>query len=219
MPGRAEPERRQSWAEELSDRLDRPMSVLGVVFLLVVLGQVVATAPALVTALSVLSWLLWSVFAGEYALRLAVAPDRAAFLRRTWWQLAFLAVPFLRVLRVLWLARAARLGRVLSSAVRGSRSAGRLLSSRVGWLAAITVIVALGASQALYLTGGYPGYGDALHDAALATVSGDPLAADGGLARVLEVLLATYSMVVFASLAATFGAYFLRGRGDTKEAD
>lgn len=100
--------------------------------------------------------------------------------------------------------------RVLSAAVRGSRSAGRLLSGRVAWLVVVTGVVVLAASQLLYVTGSYEHYHDALHDAALATVTGEPLSATDGFARVLEVLLAVYSVAVFATLAGALGAFFLR---------
>ncbi|GAB3232333.1 hypothetical protein GCM10027447_28060 [Glycomyces halotolerans] len=190
-------------------RLDRPMSALGIIFVLVVLGQALAQSTALTAVLSAAAWLLWLVFAGEYALRLYIAPHRLRFLRRTWWQLVFLAVPFLRILRAAQVARAARFGRVLSSAVRGSRSAGRLLSSRIGWLSSVSLIVVLGASQLLDAFSDYERYGDALHDAAMGTITGEPLTAGGDFARVLEVVLAAYSVVVFAALAASLGAYFL----------
>ena len=200
-----------STAEHLARRLDRPMGVLGVIFVLVVLGQSVAERPLVVTWLTVAGWLLWSVFAAEFALRAYVARDQRRFWARNWWQLLFLALPFLRFARALTLLRTARLGGVVSAAVRGSRSAGRLLSSRIGWLAAVTAVVVLAASQLLYLTGSYPAFGTALHDAAMATVTGEPLSAgEGGLVRVLEVVLAVYSVVVFASLAGAFGAYFLQ---------
>ena len=78
------PEREQ-WARALALRLDRPMSVLGLIFLLVVLGDQLAVAPPLRSALSVVGWLLWGVFVAEFALRLYVAPRRAAFLARNWW--------------------------------------------------------------------------------------------------------------------------------------
>ncbi|WP_026924325.1 hypothetical protein [Glycomyces arizonensis] len=209
LPARDEAPRRQAWAEELAGRLDRPMSVLGVIFLLVVLGQSLSESTTLTVVLSVAAWLLWLVFAGEYALRLYVAPDRWAFMRRTWWQLVFLIVPFLRVLRAAQLARAARAGRVASSAVRGSRSAGQLLSGRIGWLSSVTLIVVLSSSQLLQTFAGYTRYADALHDAAMGTITGEPLGADGDVARLLEVALAAYSVVVFAALAAALGSYFL----------
>lgn len=195
----------------LARRLDRPMGVLGLVFVLIVLGQSLAREPWLVTALAVAGWLCWTVFVAEFVLRAVRARDRRRFWARNWWQVLFLALPFLRFVRALTLLRAARVGGVLSAAVRGSRSAGRLLSSRIGWLAAVTGVVVLAGSQLLLVSGAYDSYGPALHDAALATITGQPLATDHGLAQVLEVLLAVYSVAVFATLAGALGAYFLEG--------
>jgi len=195
--------------EGLARRLDRPMGVLGLLFVFVVLGQSLARETWLVTTLSVVGWACWAVFVGEFAFRAATARDKRAFWTRNWWQLLFLALPFLRFARALTLLRAARVGGVLSAAVRGSRSAGRLLSGRIGWLAAVTGVVVLATSQLLYVLGDYDDYARALYDAALATVSGEPLSADSGLARLLDVVLAVYSVAVFATVAGALGAYFL----------
>jgi voltage-gated potassium channel len=201
--------------EGLARRLDRPMGVLGLVFLLVVLGQSLAEEAWLVTTLSVVGWLMWVVFVGEFVHRARAARDRRRFWTRNWWQLVFLAVPFLRFARALTLLRAARVGGVLSAAVRGSRSAGRLLSGRIGWLAAVTGVVVLASSQLMYVLGDYAAYGPALYDAALATIAGRPLDADSALARFLDVGLALYSVAIFATLAGALGAYFLdRNRAD-----
>lgn len=196
-------------AAELARRLDRPMGVLGLLFVFVVLGQAVATSEGLRTALVIVGWLLWAVFVAEFLLRLYVAADRGRFLRRNWWQVLFLLLPFLRFARAVTLLRAARVGGVLSAAVRGSRSAGRLLSDRLAWLVVVSAVVVLASSQLLYVVGSYDSYGDALHDAALATITGEPLGRPDAFARVLEVALAAYSVAVFATLAASLGAYFL----------
>ncbi len=196
-------------AEALARWLDKPMGALGLLFVLVVLGQALATEPSVVTALSWLSWLLWLLFVAEFALRAYVARDQRLFWRRNWWQVLFLALPFLRFARALTLLRTARVGGVLSAAIRGSRSASRLLSGRITWLAVVTAIVVLGSSQLLYILGSYDDYASALHDAALATVAGEPLTADDAFAQSLEVALAVYSVVVFASLAGALGAFFL----------
>lgn len=205
---------RERWAELIAARLDAPMAALGVLFLFVVLGQTVSTSPSLQRFLAATAWLLWAVFVAEFALRWYVAPDRLRFLRRYWWQIVFLVVPFLRFLRLVVVLRVARAGRVVSSAVRSSRSAGRLVSSRLSWVAAVSAIVVLASSQLLYAFGLYAEYGDALHGAALATISGTPLGLDSSLARVLEVVLAMYSVVVFAAVAGALGAYFVQERED-----
>ncbi len=199
-------------AEGLARRLDKPMGVLGLVFVLVVLGQSLATEPWLVTVLTAVGWLCWGVFVAEFLHRALRARDRRRFWARNWWQVIFLALPFLRFARALTLLRAARLGGVVSAAVRGSRSAGRLLSSRIGWLAAVTGVVVLAGSQLLYVGGAYRDYAPALHETALATVTGQPLTAEAGLARILEVVLAVYSVAVFATLAGALGAYFVENR-------
>ena len=204
---------RERVAIELSERMDGPVTALGVIFLLVVLvDTVIRPEDVLAVVFDVAGWLLWAVFVLEFVLRAVVAPSTWAFLRRNWWQVVFLAVPFLRFVRIL--ARVARLGRVVSSAVRTTRSATATLSSRLGWLSAVTAMVVLAASQILYEFASYERYADALHDAALATITGEPTGLDSAAASVLEVLLALYSVVVFATLAGVLGAYFLRAGPD-----
>jgi voltage-gated potassium channel len=70
----------------------------------------------------------------------------------------------------------------------------------------------LAASQLLFVLGAYDSYRVALHDAALSTITGERLTAEAEAARLLEVLLAAYSVGVFAVLAGSVGAYFLERR-------
>lgn len=203
-------------AELLAQRLDKPMGILGVLFLLVVLGQLLASEPGLTAVLNVVGWIFWAVFVAEFLLRAYIARFQAAFWKRNWWQVIFLLVPFLRFFRALQalrfarVARFARFGSVLSAGVRGSRSAGRLLTSRIGWVAALTGVVMLVASQLLYLAGSYESYGDALLESAMSTITGTPLSAGDGFAKILQIVLALYSVAVFATLAGALGAFFLR---------
>jgi voltage-gated potassium channel len=125
---------RQQLAEQLEERRTPLMSALGVVFLLVVLSEPSRAEPGgeVARALAAVGWALWGVFVLEYAARLVIATDRLRLLRRTWWQLLFLALPFRRFLRLVRLLRLLRTGRVLSSAISSSRSAGRVLSADWG---------------------------------------------------------------------------------------
>ncbi|MFP8960416.1 hypothetical protein ACLIYP_07565 [Streptomyces nanhaiensis] len=204
---------RERLAQELLDRATPVMSALGVLFLLLVLGERLARpGSALSTAMAVAGWLLWAVFAAEFLARLLIAPDTGAFWRRNWWQLLFLVLPFLRVLRLAHSVRMLRTGRVLSSVVRSSRSARRVLGDRIGWLAAVSAITVLGSGELLYEFGSYGSLGEALHATALATVTGEPLGRPGAFPKVLEIVLAVYSVAVFATLAGSLGAYFLESR-------
>lgn len=209
--GARAPSESELLAERLLDRLTPVMSALGVLFLFLVLGERSASpGSGLATAFTVAGWLLWAVFLTEFVARLVMAQNTGAFLRRHGWQVLFLVLPFLRVLRLVRAVRLLRAGRLMSGAVRGSRSTARALGSRLGWLAVSSAILVLAVSQLLLELGSYQQYGDALHDTALAAISGEPLGRPDALARVAEVFLAAYSVAVFATLAGTVGAYFLR---------
>lgn len=199
--------------DELEARFTPIASALGVLFVLVVIGENLADDPALRTALLAAGWMIWGVFVVEFAVRAIVAPSTARFFRRNWWQIIFLVLPFLRFVAALRLARMARAGRIVGSALRGTRSAGQVLRSRIIWLGTIHAIVVLTASQLLFEfgAGGAP-YGRVLHGVAIASVAGEPLALGTGLSEVMDVVLATYSVAVFASAAGTLGAYFVERR-------
>lgn len=206
---------REELAERIADQLDVPITAAGVVFLLLVLAETISDPEGAVgTVFSVTSWVLWAFFAGEFLLRMIVAPSTSAFLRRNWWQLLFLAVPALRFVRALRVLRAARVGRVLSSAVRSSRTAGRKLSSRLAALGVVTIVVVLASSQLLFELGDYGSYGDALDAAALATIAGEPFSPEHTALRVVQIVVVTYSVVVFAALAGAAGAFLIERRAD-----
>lgn len=213
-------EEREEYIEQFADRLDRPLTVAGILFALVVLADLfVEIGTAAAFWLNIAGWALWVLFVVDFVLRLVIAPSTGEFLRSNWWQLIFLAVPFLRFLRPVARLRVPRLGRVVSSAVRTGRTAARRLSGRLSWLSALTGIVVLAGSQLAYEFGTYTSYGRALHAAALATVTGEPLAQESAVLLVLDVVLSIYSVVVFAALAGILGAYFVDRRHDDEAPD
>jgi voltage-gated potassium channel len=192
-----------------------PITAAGVIFLLLVLAETISEPDGLVgTLFSATSWVLWALFVAEFLLRLVIAPSTSRFFKRNWWQLIFLAVPALRFVRALRALRAARVGRVLSSAVRSSRTAGRKLSSRLASLGVVTTVVVLTASQLLFELGDYASYGEALDDAALATIAGEPFFPEHGALRIVQTAVIAYSVVVFAALAGSMGAFLLERRED-----
>ncbi|WP_240721495.1 hypothetical protein [Pseudarthrobacter sp. NamE5] len=203
-------------AEVLARRLDKPMGILGVIFLFVVLGQLIATEPAMIRVFTVAGWVFWAIFVAEFILRAYIARFSKDFWKKSWWQVVFLLVPFLRffralqALRLVRLARLARYGSILSAGVRGSRSAGKLLTSRIGWLTAVTAVVILASSQFLYATGEPNSYSQALFETTMAATTGSGITGTSLFSRIVQVLLAIYSVAVFATLAGTLGAYFLR---------
>ncbi len=210
-------EEREELAERIADRLDVPITAGGVVFLLLVLAETISDPEGVVgTVFSITSWVLWALFVVEFLLRLVVAPSTWTFVKRNWWQVFFLAVPALRFVRALRVLRAARVGRVLGSAVRSSRTAGRKLSSRLAALGVVTIVIVLASSQLLFELGDYGSYADALDDAALATIAGEPFFPEHSALRVVQIVVVSYSVVVFAALAGTVGAFLLERRDDDR---
>lgn len=206
---------REALAQSIYERMSPAMSVLGLVFLVLVLGQVLVPKRHDVQRFfTAATWAIWVVFVVEFVLRLVIAPSTRGFLRKNWWQALFLVVPFLSFLRLFVVLRLARPARVLVAAVRGTRSARRKLGDRVGWLSAATVIVILVAADLLYEFADFPTYLDALHAAALTAISGEAIGSRAPVAKVLDVVLATYSVVFFASLAGMLGAFFLERRAE-----
>ncbi len=187
------------------------MGWLALVLVVVVLGDsFVRDESPFDTIFTVVAWVIWAAFAAEYIVRLAIAESLGRFFARTWWQLIFLALPFLGFVRIVAALRIARAGRVVSAGVRSARTATQSLSNRLVWLGAITVLVILLATDLLYEFAGVRPYGQALHDVAIAAIGGQSLGHVDGIAQVLDVALVLYSVVVFAALAGALGAFFLQ---------
>lgn len=200
-------------AEQLFRRLHPLMSWLAALFVLVVVGDtIVRDESPFATLFTVAGWAIWAIFVIEFSIRLYLAPSRPSFLRSNWWQVAFLLLPFLALLRALMALRIARASRILSAAVRGTRSAASELRSRLLTVGAVTVMVILLAANVLFEFAGIQPYGRALHDAALATITGEPVSGDRSVAQIMDVVLALYSVVIFAAVAGALGAFFLENR-------
>lgn len=215
QPATRTPEERDLLARAIEERLSPVMAVLGIVFLLVVVGQALAVpGGGLQRTLAALVWVLWGAFVVEFLVRLTIAPRPLAYLRRNWWQILLLAIPVLSFVRLLIVARLARMGRLVSSALRGTRSARSRLGGRLGWLVAVHVMVVLGVSEIAFQYLPFEAFGEALYAVALTSVSGQTLGIDRGLAQVLDVVLATYAVVVFGALAGVLGSFFLERRDE-----
>jgi voltage-gated potassium channel len=131
-------------AELLARSLDTPMGILGVLFLVLVLAQVLVTDEDTSRVLAVAGWAFWAIFVFEFLLRAYIARFQLAFWKRNWWQVVFLLVPFLRFFRALGALRAididglGRAGSLTSAGVRVTRLSVRLLSTRAAiFIAAI----------------------------------------------------------------------------------
>ena len=207
--------------DQLDDWLRTPMLVLSFAWLVLV---VVELAWGASPALGWVSTAIWIVFVLEFLLRLALAPEKLAFLRGNWLTVLALLAPALRMVRALRFLRAARglrglrLVRIVGTANRGMNALRGSLGRRgAGYVLLLTALVALlGAGGMLAfepaseVEGGFAGYGDALWwTGMLLTSMGSefwPRTAEG---RLLCFLLSLYGFAVFGYITASFASFFV----------
>lgn len=222
-----EPTRRERAAALVEERLDVPMAVLAVVLAGLVAYELVAPAGQR-DELALVGNVIWLVFVVEFVAKLWVSGNPARFLRRRWPSVLFLALPALRVLRVVRALRAVRLlpaARVVGSSYRAIGTARSLLGGRVVFLVATSAVVVLSGAQLLFLTerladGRAPGLGEALWWSANLALSGSLVFQPVSLlSRLVSVLLSTYAVVVFASVAAALGAFLIESRAERAAAE
>jgi voltage-gated potassium channel len=211
---------RERLAALVECRLDVPMALLAVVWAALVAYELIAPRDQL-PVLATVGNVIWAVFGIELLAKLIVSGHPLRFLRRHWPSVLFLVLPILRVLRVARAVRAVRVlpaARVVGSSYRAVGTAQGLLTGRLQFLAAATAIVVFGGGQLLFVvergrTGALTSLGDALWWASnLAIASNlvyEPVTLFG---RILAIVLSTYAIVVFASLAGTLGAFFVESR-------
>jgi voltage-gated potassium channel len=79
--------------------------------------------PDLRGLLTALSWTVWAAFAVDFAIRMAIADQRWTYARAHWYDVALIALPMLRPLRLLRLLALARiLNRTATSSLVGKVS-------------------------------------------------------------------------------------------------
>jgi len=91
--------RRQRW----EDRADWPLTITAVVFLAAYAAPILR--PKLVspwpTICQIVAWAAWALFVVDYVARIVLSQDRVAFVRGNLFDLAVIALPLLRPLRLL----------------------------------------------------------------------------------------------------------------------
>ncbi|MDP9389610.1 MAG: ion transporter [Actinomycetota bacterium] len=217
-----EPTRRERLSALVERRLDIPMAVLALLWAGLVAYELVAP-PTQRDELKIVGNALWGIFALEFLAKLVISGHPLRFLRRRWPSVLFLALPVLRALRVVRAFRALRLlpaARVVGSSYRTIGTARTLLTGRLTFLVVTTAAVVFAGAQLLFLVeaggrGGGQRLGESLWWSANLVVSGNFLFEPATLpGRAVALLLSGYSVVIFASLAATLGAFFLEHRAE-----
>lgn len=213
-------------ADALERWLELPLAVLGglwlVLLIVELLGHLPASGEPIATA-------IWAVFVADYVLRLWIAEERWTYVRRNWLTLVALFLPALRLLRLARLVpalraaravRGVRAVRVATSLSRARRAVHRVLGGRhgLGYVVATTAIVVLTGAAAMLSferDGATPfdGYLHALWWTAMivATMGSDvwPSTAEG---RIVCLGLAIYGFAVFGYITASLASWFVGDR-------
>jgi voltage-gated potassium channel len=213
--------------ERFSRAADGPLTVLALAMIpLIVLPVVVDLSPAMEGAFLAVDYLIWAVFAAEYAVKLYLAPNRRRFVTSHIPDLVIVLVPMLRPLRVLRsarLLRLLRLARLAALATRGLRDTRGILRHRgLNWVLLIVLVLNLiAAAMVLDFERSNPqanidSYPDALWWAVttITTVGyGDrfPMSPAG---RGVAVVLMIAGIAMFGVITATIAAYFVEQKAD-----
>lgn len=221
-----EPTGRERTAALLEQRLDIPMAILAVVWAGLVAYELIAPAGQ-GGVLALVGNVIWGIFLVEFAVKIVVSGHPVRFLRRRWPAVLFLALPALRILRVVRAARVLRVlpaARVMGSSYRALGTARTLLGSRLAFLTVMSGVVIFASGQLFHLAEGQVGdpgsLGDGLWWAANAAISGTLVVEPDTLwGRLLGLLLQVYAVVVFATVAATLGAFFIESRAERAAAE
>ncbi len=204
------------------DRWDRvvqlPMTLASLLFVGAYAWPIIdpALAQGWVVLCGTVVWVTWALLVVDLAMRLALSPDRWAFLRRHPVDVAMVVLPILRPLQLL------RLFTLLKSL---NRLAGSSLRGRVGMYVAgsMGLIVFIGALAGLDAERGSAGPIDTFGDSlwwALATVAtvgyGDmyPVTAEG---RAVAVGLMLFGIGVLGVVTAGFASWLVERVDDIEE--
>jgi voltage-gated potassium channel len=219
----------------LAALLEPIMSVLGIVWLLLL---VVEFTRGLTPAMTIVSRAIWAIFILDFLLEWFVAPRKRLYLRRNWLVALSLALPALRsarLVRVLRLGRGiralrgVRLLRTLTSFNRGMAALRVTMRRRgFGYVSALTLLVTvLGAAAMFAFERDVPDPAG-LHDfstalwwtAMIMTTMGSAYWPQTTEGRLLCVALALYAFAVFGYLTAMLATFFVsRDTAKEKRAD
>ncbi|RAU81759.1 potassium channel family protein [Pontibacter arcticus] len=212
----------------LQDALEIPMVVLGFIWLVLLVVELIKGLSPL---LQLFSNIIWVLFIIDFLIKFILAPHKIKFLKKNILTTISLAVPALRLFRVarafrllatVRAARGLRLVKVVSSINRSMRSLGQTMKRRAfGYMLALTLIVILAGSAGIYAfenKHGLDSFGESVWWTVmlLTSIGSDyfPVTAEG---RVLCLLLAMYGFAVFGYFTATLATFFIDTDANDKE--
>jgi voltage-gated potassium channel len=206
--------------ERFTARVDPWALVLAIAWLPVLIIPLITTLHgAIAAAFEALDYFVWAAFAVEYAVKLRLAVDRRRFVRHHLLDLAVVAVPILRPLRLARLFRFVRLVRVTVVLGEGLKRAKAMLTHHGLHfvLMSVTAIVFAGAALEDVLERHTPGstihnFGDGLWWSIVTVTTvgyGDKVPVTGA-GKFVAVALMLTGIGLVGFLTATVASYFVK---------
>jgi voltage-gated potassium channel len=218
--GTAEEPRVEEALERFSARVDPWMMLLALLWLpVLVVPLVTRLHGSIALAFGIADYTVWAAFAAEYVFKFFLAVEKGRFVRTHLLDLALVAVPILRPLRLARLLRFIRLGRVvlvLGTSLKRTRAV--LTHHGLHFvLLAVTGIIFVGAGLEVALERSAKGasihsFGDALWWAmvTVTTVGYGDKAPVTGAGRWVAVVLMLTGIGLVGVLTATFASFFIQ---------
>ena len=213
---------RERTRRRVGDYLDLPASLAAVLILMLVVLQLSGRVqPAWQNQSSVVLWLVWAVFIAEFVAKVALAPDKRAYLASHRRQLLEAIVPvvaIVRLVRPLKNLLIALIHLLLPTSPAINPYIAALKKRKLGQLALVSAMVILiGGTAEWFFEAGAPGasitsYGAAVWwSAATATTVANQLypVTPGG--EVIGFLIMVYAVCVFGYLASSLASVLIAG--------
>lgn len=207
-------------------RTERPLLALAVGFLLLLVLPVFASPSATWrAALTTAEVVIWAVFAGDYVVRLALAPNRWRFVRSHPIDLLVVLLPLLRPLRAAPLLRLLHLGVVAGATYsRTRRSLHATVALYVGTSAVVLIVL---AAVAMYDAerhapdANITTFQDALWWAitTVTTVGYGDRFPTTGLGRIVAAVLMVVGIALVGVVTATIAAWFVGRMRQVQQAE
>ena len=220
-PGGGSSERLESYEK----RTSIPLLILALLVIPLLVTPAVAELSSEVEAgILIADWVIWTIFLGDYLVRLKLSPNRKSFFRTNKMDLLIILLPFLRPLRIMRSARSLRILRAARATTflgRGLTAAGEVLTRhKLHYAIAVTVAVVISGALLVHSLeesneqSNIQSLGDALWWAA-ATVTtvgfGDQFPTTTG-GRAVGMALMIVGISLFGFLAGSLVSYFFDNR-------
>lgn len=224
---------RRELLEQIENRLETPMLLLGFVWLGLLVWELAAPR-GLSAPLETLGTAIWIIFLLDFAVKFALSPDKWKYLRVNWLTALALMLPALRVFRIvrvvrlLRVARAARglrFFRLISSLNRGMKALGNAMGRRgIGYIVALTGLITLAGAAGMFAfengASGFQNFGQSLWwTAMMMTTLGSEHWPHSSEGRALCFLLSLFAFTIFGYVTATLATFFVGRDAQNAEAE